>query len=372
MYTKIIIPILSLIYVSNAVAQQKQTASPTMLFEKQVDDCNTVIFYNNGTWKNKKMPLGKTTLSVSGEITLDGNGKWKFIPNTSENVLSACQTVGIASNGTYSIKQKPSTMMSVFHEGYTYEISTNGAYSKKQFADPFDEQMVHVQGGTFQMGTDADADYSEKPAHSVTLSDFYIGKYEVTQKLWKQVMGNNPPYFKDCDQCPVEFVNWNDVQDFLKKLNAQAGRNYRLPTEAEWEYSARQSGQKVMFGNGKNILDPVEANYNADFINSSGYKPNFINNGINRNKPMPVGSFAPNSLGLYDMSGNVAEMCSDWYDSYSSNNQTNPIGPDSGNCHVIRGGQYDSGGKNCTNTFRSCQNPNEYNQGCGFRLARSF
>ena len=104
--------------------------------------------------------------------------------------------------------------------------------------DPLNHEMVFVEGGTFQMGSSS-GDSDEKPVHTVTLSSFNIGKYEVTQAQWKAVMGSNPSYFKDCDQCPVEQVSWNDVQDFIRKLNAQTGKNYRLPTEAEWEYAAK-------------------------------------------------------------------------------------------------------------------------------------
>ena len=125
-------------------------------------------------------------------------------------------------------------------------------------------RLVLVRGGTFQMGcTDEQQDCGsdEKPAHTVTLPDFYIGRYEVTQKLWREVMGSDPPNlaFKGCDECPVERVSWNEVQEFLQKLNARSpGRNYRLPTEAEWEYAARGGGKAVLFGNGKNTADPKE------------------------------------------------------------------------------------------------------------------
>jgi len=104
--------------------------------------------------------------------------------------------------------------------------------------DPLNHEMVFIEGGTFQMGSSS-GESIEMPIHAVTLSAFYIGKYEVTQAQWKAVIGSNPSHFKGCDDCPVERVSWNDVQDFILKLNAQTGKNYRLPTEAEWEYAAK-------------------------------------------------------------------------------------------------------------------------------------
>ncbi len=236
-----------------------------------------------------------------------------------------------------------------------------------------DDGLVLVRGGAFTMGCTSeqqDCYDSDKPAHSVTLSDFYIGRHEVTQKLWTQVMGSiNPSYFKG-DDLPVENVSWEDVQDFLKKLNAKlpAGQKpYRLPTEAEWEYAARQGGQAVLFGNGKNIADPVEINFDGDYdVKSYSIK------GIDRQKTTPVGSFAPNSLGLYDMSGNVWEWCNDWYGDYTSGSQTNPQGPGSGVSRVIRGGYWGSFPRDCRVAYRGHGTPADRGSDLGFRLARSF
>ena len=214
-----------------------------------------------------------------------------------------------------------------------------------------------------------DCDSDESPAHQVTLGDFYIGRYEVTQKLWAQVMGGNPSSFKNCDDCPVENVSWDDVQVFIGKLNQlYPGRNYRLPTEAEWEYAARGGGQNVLFGNGKNIADPNEMNFDA----RDSYKVIYSLSGTYRQKTVPVGSLnAPNALGLYDMSGNVWEWCSDWKDTYSSTAQTNPQGPSNGSHRVMRGGSWYGYPRFCRVAFRSDDAPGDRNYDVGFRLART-
>jgi formylglycine-generating enzyme required for sulfatase activity len=192
-------------------------------------------------------------------------------------------------------------------------------------------EMVLVKGGTFTMGCTAEQGSDcfdwEKPAHKVTLSDFYIGKYEVTQAQWIAVMGSNPSRFSDCENCPVEWVSWEDVQDFIQKLNTKTGLNYRLPTEAEWEYAARGGAQSWGYKySGSNNVDEV-----AWFSDNSGKKTH------------PVGTKKANELGIYDMSGNVWEWCYDWYGYYSSEAKTNPKGASSASLRVLRGGSWANG-----------------------------
>ena len=219
-------------------------------------------------------------------------------------------------------------------------------------------EMVYVAGGTFTMGATSEqgsgAENDEKPAHSVTLSGYYIGKYEVTQKLWKAVMGNNPSNFKG-DNLPVECVNWNDVQEFLRKLNAMTGKNYRLPTEAEWEYAARggnrSRGYKYSGGNRIDIDDVAWYNGNSG------------------SRTHAVGTKSPNELGIYDMSGNVYEWCQDWYGSYSSSSQRNPKGPNSGSSRVLRGGCWCHPVGYSRVSSRNFNYPNGGYYEFGFRLA---
>ncbi len=190
-----------------------------------------------------------------------------------------------------------------------------------------EQNMVKVPGGSFNRGCDeqrdGDCQDDEKPVHSVTLSTFEIGRYEITQAQWQAVMGDNPSHFKDCgSNCPVENVSWNDIQTFLQKLNKMTGKTYRLPTEAEWEFAARggNSSQGYRYS-GSNNLDKVAWYWE----NANG-------------KTHPVGGKIKNELGLYDMSGNVREWCADGYDEnyYANSPSKNPRGTS----RVLRGGSW--------------------------------
>ena len=215
----------------------------------------------------------------------------------------------------------------------------------------FEPEMVFVEGGTFKMGSDSE-EPDERPAHSLTLSSYSIGKYEVTQAQWKAVMGNNPSNFLGCDECPVETVSWNDVHDFIRKLNVKTGKNYRLPTEAEWEYAAKGGKQnRGHIYSGSNVLGSL-----AWYADNSG------------NKTHAVGSKQPNELGICDMTGNVWEWCSDWYGTYNSYNETNPTGESSGKHRVLRGGSWFNGANLCRTTNRDMNNPDNRIISYGFRL----
>ena len=213
--------------------------------------------------------------------------------------------------------------------------------------------MVYVSGGSFMMGSDDSEAYSdEKPVHRVTLSSYRIGKYEVTQDLWEAVMGSNPSHFKGSRR-PVEQVSWDDCQEFIRKLNSLTGQNFKLPTEAEWEFAARGGiNSKGYKYSGSNYLDNV-----------AWYDDN--NSGITTHD---VGLKSPNELRIYDMSGNVYEWCSDWLGSYSSRSIIDPTGPSYGPHRVIRGGSYISASEIFIRvTARSC-NPGERSSIVGFRL----
>ena len=234
--------------------------------------------------------------------------------------------------------------------------STFCEYCGTRIGELSEIEMVKIEGGTFTMGAteeqEHDCEDDEKPAHEVLLSSYYIGKYQVTQRLWREVMGNNPSFFMN-DNNPVENVSWNDIQKFLAKLNAKTGKNYRLPTEAEWEYAARGGNQSKGYKySGSNNIDEV-AWYSGNASSTTH----------------PVGQKSPNKLGIYDMSGNVWEWCSDWYGRYDSSAQTNPQGSYSGGRRVARGGSCFSGAQICRVSYRNRDYPDSSNSYLGFRLA---
>ena len=219
--------------------------------------------------------------------------------------------------------------------------------------------MKYVEGGTFNMGcNDSDASDSEKPVHSVTVSSFYMGETEVTKALWKTVMGDNA-HNLDGDDLPIEQVSWNNCQAFINKLNRMTGKKFRLPTEAEWEYAARggKKSRNYKYA-GSNDIDKVAWYYNEDawYTNIIGAKSHSVK------------TKSPNELGLYDMSGNVWELCQDHYGDYDTESQTDPQGPSSGCCRVLRGGCYIHEANNCRVSSRIFCNPDEGSMGEGFRL----
>ena len=216
--------------------------------------------------------------------------------------------------------------------------------------------MVKVSGGTFTMGATSEMKEpwnDEKPTHQVTLSSYYIGETEVTQALWKAVMGSNPSIFKG-DNLPVEEVSWNDCQTFISRLNSLTGKRFRLPTEAEWEFAARGGNQsRHTQYSGSSRIDDV-----AWYKDNSG------------DKTHPVKTKQPNELGIYDMSGNVYEWCQDWYGSYSSYAQTNPTGAGSGSRRVYRGGSLNDPWY-CRSSYRNCDAPEGSFNILGLRLVLS-
>jgi formylglycine-generating enzyme required for sulfatase activity/predicted Ser/Thr protein kinase len=216
--------------------------------------------------------------------------------------------------------------------------------------------VVEVAGGTFTMGCtseQSDCGNDEKPAHQVTLSPYKIGKYEVTQAQWEAVMENNPSHFSGCKDCSVENVSWNEIQQFISKLNAKTSKTYRLPTEAEWEFAARGgNNRKNNKYAGSVILDDV-AWYD----------------GNSKKETHPTGKKSPNELGIYDMSGNVWEWCSDWYADYNNPQaQNNPSGPDNGSLRVLRGGSWRCIPQGCRVSIRNYGDPDYGYDDVGFRL----
>ena len=249
-------------------------------------------------------------------------------------------------------KAKPKAKPAPRRNSTHHSSSTSSTVSLSAELNKLINNMVYVSGGTFIMGGDESSD--QTPTHSVTLSSYYICKYEMTQALWRAVMGSNPSKFKG-DNLPVEQVSWNDCQTFINRLNNYTGRNFRLPTEAEWEFAARGGNYSRHYKySGSNYISDV-----AWYCDNSG------------NRTHPVGTKQANELGLYDMSGNVWEWCSDWFGSYSSYSQNDPNGPNSGSCRVRRGGCWGDNARYCRSSYRSSNAPGVRGGNLGLRLVLS-
>jgi formylglycine-generating enzyme required for sulfatase activity len=256
--------------------------------------------------------------------------------------------------------------------------------------------MVRINRGTFTMGSPSNEPQrsSDETQHKVTINSFYMGKFEVTQKEYQEVMGTNPSKFKG-DNLPVEQISWYDAIEYCNRRSQREGlspaytidksrsdpnnksesdtfrwvvswnRNangYRLPTEAEWEYACR-AGTTTPFNTGNNITTS-NANYDGNYPYNNNAKGEY------RGKTSPAGSFAPNPWGLYDMHGNVFELCWDWYGNYTSGAQTDPVGTSSGSGRVIRGGSWDDGGRDISSASRYYFGPDDRSDCVGFRLIR--
>jgi len=228
--------------------------------------------------------------------------------------------------------------------------------SNKNFTDSATGmEFVFAQGGCYQMGDNFNDEYiDELPLHEVCLDDFYIGKYEVTQGEYKEVIGTNPSGFEKGDRYPVERISWPDAQIFIQKLNKLSSQNYRLPREAEWEYAARSQGKLERFPGGHPVGSVAWYDGNSGFMSHE------------------VGLKLPNGLGIYDMSGNVSEWCSDWFNMnyYEISPRYNPKGPSSGGRRIHRGGDWRLIEKHVRSSYRGgCEADVDHRKGYhGFRL----
>ena len=300
---------------------------------------------------------------MNAEVWLDGK-KLGTSPDVFRNIIIGTHEVELRKDG-YQSEKKTVTVS----EGQTVSLTgsltasaTSNSYASSASSGASIEtftvngvsfNMVHVEGGTFQMGSnDSDASSNEQPVHQVTLSTYSIGETEVTQALWEAVMGSNPSKWKG-GSLPVEQVSWNDCQTFIQKLNQLTGKQFRLPTEAEWEYAARGGSKSRGYKySGSNTIDDV-----AWYWDNSGKKTH------------PVKAKQANELGLYDMTGNVLEWCQDWYGKYSSSPQTNPKGPSSASGRVYRGGGWYYGARFCRVSERGGLTPGNRYGSLGLRLA---
>ena len=300
--------------------------------------------------KPKARPKTKSKPALQRNSTSHSNNTSHSSSTSSTTSVSAEQNTTPHSSSTSNLSTE---QVNTPHSGSTSNTAGLSAELNKLI-----NNMVYVSGGTFTMGgtseQGSDAFDDEKPTHSVTLSSYYICKYEVTQALWRAVMGSNPSKFKG-DNLPVETVSWDDCQTFISRLNSYTSRNFRLPTEAEWEFAARGGNYSCHYKySGSNYIDDV-----------AWYKIN------NSHSTHPVGTKQPNELSLYDMSGNVYEWCSDRYGSYSSYSQSNPTGPNSGSLRVGRGGSWSIDARGCRSSFRCGCLPGRSYDDVGLRLVLS-
>ena len=316
--------------------------------------------------------LGEVDINSSpamADIYIDGK-KVGLTPQMVSDLLVGQHQVRISKQGysdynsTLTVKEGETSMLTAMLEKLKAEQTV--AVSNPEMSPSNGNQvitvgkvsftMVQVDGGTFQMGATReqwrDAYESEKPAHQVTLSPYFIGETEVTQGLWEAVMGNNPSNFIGINR-PVEQVSWNDCQEFIKRLNQKTGRKFRLPTEAEWEFATRGGNKSkgYIYSGSNDMKDVAWCEKNS------------------KSQTHDVKTKKANELGVYDMSGNVFEWCQDWWGGYSTSSQTNPSGPSSGSFRVIRGCSWGDASRNCRVSTRYGKEPGSQLNCLGLRLA---
>ena len=344
--------------------------SETMTFVTEANDLPKV--------EVKNMSVTGTTARIEAAVTDDGGSLvldrgvcWSLSPEPTVDDSLVVSSTGVGDFTCYITDLSYGT---IYYVRVFATTSKGTAYSEQGelvadrmtvTVNGFSFNMIWVSGGTFSMGAqqdnpnggnyDEEAYIDEAPVHDVTLDSYYIGETEVTKHLWKIVMGN--PGNTSINYYPVEQVSWDDVvNEFLPKLNAMTGYEFRLPTEAEWENAARGGNKSGDYSySGSDIID------NVGFYYENGLR-----------KTHPVKQKQPNELGLYDMSGNVCEWCSDWYGEYDNGSTNNPLGPSSGWYRVHRGGSWNSrASRLCRSASRDCNVSYFRSNTIGFRLAMS-
>ena len=302
-----------------------------------------------GSVKLKASAPSNLQITLMKEVTSTSSISQSTLPQQSQPQQPVVQTQPVTSMASSSTSGSSSNLVGSSTFGSVITIPVKNGISI---------EMVKVEAGGFKMGSKQKPEFgdfrTDYPSHRVTLTNnYYIGKYEVTQELWQVVMDSVPSQFKG-DNLPVEWVSWDDCQDFISKLNAMTGKHFRLPTEAEWEYAAR--GGKKSRGyrySGSNIIDNV-----AWYLDNSGSKTH------------AVGAKQPNELGIYDMTGNVEEWCQDGERRYDGSHQTNPVG-NSFLRRMYRGGSWYSSPSGCGVSSRSSDGSLILYNTLGLRLALS-
>ena len=344
-------------YVLTLLGNSQQQAQQTQTLSIRYSPSSATVLVDNKMVKGTN-GVAQTTLPVGQHsyiVFCDGydseEGTVKLKASTPSNLQITLSKEAVA------IQQNIVSQPAVAQQPIVQAPIANGNHISIPVKDGVSIDMVRVEAGTFTMGETVDIkdSYDFVKKHQVTLTnDYYIGKYEVTQALWKAVMGNNPSNLKG-DNLPVEQVNWDDCQEFLSKLNSITSKTFRLPTEAEWEYAARGGNKSRGYQySGSNNLSDV-----AWYGDNSGSKTH------------PVGSKQANELGIYNMAGNVCEWCQDRFGKYISSSQVNPTGANRGSYRVIRGGCWGYSAGICRSSCRSFSPPDHRGSGLGLRLVLS-
>ena len=301
----------------------------------------------------------KTTKDININSNISWYAKtsdsWISLSKSSGNAGSSKITVTIAKNTTgdtrtghieiYNNDQNVSKKVVI---AQNVNNTTSSTYTET--VKGLNLNMIFVEGGTFAMGSTGGSS-DESPVHNVTLYSYHITETEITQAQWRAIMGTNPSDYTG-DNRPVENVSWNEAQMFCVKLSELTGKRYVLPTEAQWEYAARGGNKSNGYTySGSNTIRDIAVYYDNSGSGHSNVK-----------------SKMPNELGIYDMTGNVWEWCSDWYGDYSWSSQTNPQGPTSGSYRVVRGGSWIDHSSYCRVADRNNYNPSFRGNYCGFRV----
>jgi formylglycine-generating enzyme required for sulfatase activity len=316
--------------------------------------------------------LGIDAVIVGGLGQLGNNYLFtlKMIDVLRNNVTNR-QSVRVTGDISRILDEIPTMVVNIVEKGALKAAVTAGgtapaegpASDNKQAsgagAAPYRETLVWIKGGPFVMGSKSlEGEPDESPPHTVQVHGFFIDKYEVTRDDYERAMGTNPSTAKGCGECPVDNVSWSDAQDYCTKVGK------RLPTEAEWEYGCR-AGTTTQFSFG-NTLTSEQANFNGKY--PYGGAPG----GPYRERAVPAGSYKPNALNLYDMHGNVAEWCLDWYDPayYGNSEKENPLGPREGKLKVVRGGSWSQKAASLRSARRAGYNPTMKLNTIGFRCVK--
>ena len=334
---------------------------------REMFDCEYYIYKID----NRRGRIG-FSLAINGVADIEANTNQYFVISR-DGVVA----IKLPNGEEYPLKANDKQSFSLIFDFLAKALSNDNMQNRSFVVNGVSFTMMYVKGGTLYLGATReqgdDADPDEYPGHKVTVDSYMIGQTEVTQALWKAVMGNNPSLFTGDSNRPVERVSWDDCQTFIRKLNSLTGQHFRLPTEAEWEFAARGGTKCNSYKYaGSNDLGNVGwywQNSGNRFLPGTDDDWDWNEMIYNKCATHPVGKKNSNELGIYDMSGNVFEWCYDWWGEYSANSLTNPKGPSYGSHHVAKGGCWSFDAGFCRVSNRNLYPPDHIGNNLGFRLA---